>query len=402
MSSSTMENTREEWIRSLSEPDRLKDLRQIAAGKCSRLGLPDRDTESWRKVNLGSVDLTVYSPHLSRTDLSVESTDHKNVGILPLAEALENPELKDRIQNVLEGYIKRNEKDIFRMVSLSESTRGVVVHVRGVCEKPVRITHSLLEGNSLAHFVIVLAEPDTECKILEEHRGLDSENMVLMVPSTEIECGQNSHIKHISLRYYFDSELHFHAIHSDQKENSTLHSSLVQIGGFLGKGFYNSEIEEPNAEFQAIGVTSLSGAEFADIEMHVNHLADNTRSNIRLRTVLKDRSHHVFNGNLHIVPGRKNIDALQVNNNIILNRKARAESMPNLVTRSESVSCEHGATVGQLDEEAIFFLVARGLPESEARNLLIQGFLDSIIQEIPLDEENLEAIRTKVKEKVSL
>ena len=402
MSSSVTGSKRIEIIEASSESEKLKGLRKQAASICETLGLPDHDSESWRKVRFGDFDPRSFEPALSKTALEIPNGLPAGVTITDVDTALSDPALAPRIETFWNEAIKKDHGNIFRMMGFSDFTASAVIHVTAPVEAPVKIRHLLKEGKALSHLVIVIAEKNAEVTLVEEHVGVPTEEKTLFTPVTEILCEGNSHVKHISLRYYQNMEHHFHSVQARQKDSSTLKTSIIQIGGLLGKSIYRSRIDEPSAEFRAIGVGALSDAEFSDLEMLVEHMADNTFSNIRYRTVLKDRSHHVFNGNLHIPPGKRNIDALQVNNNIILSRKARAESQPNLVTKSESVSCEHGATVGQLDEEAIFFLMARGLSENESRNLLIQGFLDSIIEEIPMDETSLEEITKAVRAKVSL
>jgi Fe-S cluster assembly scaffold protein SufB len=286
------------------------------------------------------------------------------------------------------------------MMNLALNRGPLVVHATGAAECSFKILHRLTEGDALMQRVLILLDQSAELTLVEEFQGTPSDSLVLWNPVTEVVAEDNSSLNYVALRYYTDSEYHFHRFTSDQKRDSRIHYAVIHTGGALGKSFTVARIHDRDATFRGIGVAIGTGRQYNDAEMVVEHHADHTASSLLYKTVLKGRAHSVFNGNLVIPPGRRQVESIQMNYNILLDRKARAESMPKLVTRSENVSCEHGATVGELDEEAIFFLMARGLPHSEARDLLIQGFYSEVVEEIPLSGEEHQAIEAIIKERI--
>ena len=137
------------------------------------------------------------------------------------------------------------------------------------------------------------------------------------------------------------------------------------------------------------------------MEIIVNHQCSHSQSSLLYKAVVSEGAHSVFDGNLLIPKDCNDITSHQLNHNIIMDRDARAESMPRLIIQSEKVSCEHGATVGFLDEESLFFLMSRGFNEQEAKNILIEGFLTEVIAEFPCPEEH-QFFLEKLKNRLNL
>ncbi|MCB1314880.1 MAG: SufD family Fe-S cluster assembly protein, partial [Leptospiraceae bacterium] len=282
---------------------------------------------------------------------------------------------------------------------------ALILYVERTPAAPIRLRHTLESGNAILHRVFIATAPSVEVTVLDEFTDAGSDESQpahLWNPETHIQAGANSQVRYISHRNYAAPVYHFHRISSEQARDSQVHVSIIHSGGLAGKGHVVARMLEPGARYRGIGICSATNREFHNMEMLVEHHASHTESSLLYKTVLKDRAHSVFDGNLFIKPGVKHVDSLQVNNNILMNRRARAESLPRLVIRAEDVSCEHGATVGELDKDALFFLMARGLTEEQARTLLIEGFLTGVIEEIPLDAGQIEIFLQEMKDKLAL
>ncbi len=396
----------------LKEPMALSNLREKSAAAFSKLDGVPKDSESWRKIDVSRISLKDYHPFQSDSGItcrysavSAEGvyTDARlpdTVKILSYAEAFEDPLLSRVITTAVDESLKRDFKNLFKLANQAWFAAGIVVQVRGEHQGELRITHRLNSGDSMFHRVLIMMEPDAEISITEEYFTPAQEKPALVIPVTNILLGNESRLKYVSVRNYDESEYHFHNTDSRIGRGAVLKSYVVHQGGLLGKEFHRTSLMDSRTEYIYRGVSIAAGREIHDKEMLVEHTASDSRSSILHKTVATGRSHSIFNGNLHIPQGLKNIDALQVNHNIILSKKARAESMPNLVTKSDSVSCEHGATVGRLDDDAVFFLMARGLPEREARRLPVSGFFEEIIREIPLSEEMKETIIENIHKRI--
>jgi Fe-S cluster assembly protein SufD len=135
----------------------------------------------------------------------------------------------------------------------------------------------------------------------------------------------------------------------------------------------------------------MSGFYFTDSDQHLdldtqqNHLAAHTTSDLLYKGALKDRSRSVWQGMIYVAPGAQKTDGYQANRNLTLSPKARADSIPGLEILADDVRCTHGATVGKIDPELVFYLRARGIPQADAERLVVEGFFDPIMQRIPFE-----------------
>ena len=150
----------------------------------------------------------------------------------------------------------------------------------------------------------------------------------------------------------------------------------------------------------------MSGFYFTDGQQHLdydsqqNHLAPNTTSDLLFKGALIDRSRVVWQGMIYVAPGAMKTDGYQANRNLVLSREARADSIPGLEILADDVRCTHGATVGKIDPDQVFYLRARGVPKVEAERLIVEGFFDPIMQRIPFEgvrERFQEAITRKME-----
>jgi Fe-S cluster assembly scaffold protein SufB len=354
---------------------KVPDIRQKAAGLLSTFKLPPRTDESWRRVNLAGLDLGGFgSAPSGNTSFSVVSCQDASV------------EQNDAIPD-LNGF-SFEPADIFECFNAAEADRSVFVRMGKTGH--VRVRHEA-SGQRLVHRVYVFVPDGAEAVFIEDFSAPGSEQ-ALLSHEVQIHCGKGSSLKYLSIRRYSPSVWNFHRVRAQVKRDANLHASMVHNGGHVGKTFVGAVLEEPGATFRGVGVTTLGGREFLDAEMTAEHPSDHTSSSLHYKTVLRGRAHSVFNGNLMIPPGTKDVHSHQTNNNILLDPTARAESQPRLVIQSEDVSAEHGATVGEIDLDALFFLMSRGIPEVDSRQLLMTGFLSQITEELPLDPEEREEI----------
>lgn len=348
------------------------DLRQKAAGLLNTFKLPPRTDEAWRRVNLSGLNLSAFQS--AATGLSVLTCQDASVE--------QNENIGD-----LNGFAFE-PADIFECFNAAEADRSIFVRM-GKSGR-VRIRHSA-DGLRMVHRVYVSVPDGAEAVFIEDFSAAGAES-TLVSHEVIIHCGKGASLKHLSIRRYSASVWNFHRLRAHLKRDSALHTSMVHAGGLVGKTFVTASLEEPGARFRGVGITTLGGREFLDVEMTAEHPSDHTSSSLHYKTVLRGKAHSVFNGNLMIPPGTKDVQSHQTNNNILLDPTARAESQPRLVIQSEDVSAEHGATVGEIDLDALFFLMSRGIPETDSRQLLMTGFLSQITEELPLDSEEREEI----------
>lgn len=412
------------FVQNQNEPAPLQAARQAALNAYQSTGNPDSQHESWRKIRLESRGFdakafrlfadptvaaakpTIANPHASHVSVAEFSEILASSNHAVYAKIIQDHlnDLTARINSPIpEGgttnqgvMTDREPLNVFQLQNLACHHSATFVAAKGAAlpaTEPVRIRHTNSGDTAVIQRTLIYAAPGAELTVVEDFRAAETgarngsdDQASLWNCETYIICGDNARVNYISLRHYAGDEYNFHRIESNQGRDSRVHVSIAQHGGLAGKCFVTGRLNAPGGEFRGIGLTAASQAEYVDMEMLAAHDADHTASSLLYKAVVRDRAHSVFNGNLLIPPGRKHVDSHQTNNNILLNKKARAESMPKLIVKAEDVSAEHGATVGELDAEAIFFLMSRGLSESDARVMLIEGFLMQVIAEFPVPD----------------
>jgi FeS assembly protein SufD len=364
----------------------------------ARPELPSRLQESWRKLDLSLLDLNkiLAAPAVSTIKSSRDAFEKKAVAPEAFqADLLESmPFAKICLQSEPNGNAAAGLRRpaLFNQLFWLNPRGFFAAELRTQAE-PFYFQHILEQGDWLATRLVLRVLEGQEVTIVEQLTAAGR----LLCPVTDIILEEGARVNYISLSQPGPNSCYFHNFRADLRRDSSLRFYYFHSGGICGKNYYECDLNAPGAEFQATGIALGQGRQTSDLEMRLIHRASHTSSLIEYRTVLGGRSHSIYNGNLEIAQEVKQVASRQTNRNVILNNKARAESMPNLIIKAESVSCEHGATVGQLDASALLYLMSRGIPEDEARALLIRGFLDEVIAKIP-EEQSASQVRANIEE----
>ena len=155
------------------------------------------------------------------------------------------------------------------------------------------------------------------------------------------------------------------------------------LGSRLTKSFSSIDLAGPGANAKVSGFYFADGSQHLDMDTEQNHLAANTTSDLLYKGAVTGRARSVWQGNIYVAHGANGTDGYQANRNLILSRSARADSIPGLEILADDVKCTHGATVGKVDEDQVFYLRSRGLTERDARHLIVEGFFETIMERIP-------------------
>jgi Fe-S cluster assembly protein SufD len=157
------------------------------------------------------------------------------------------------------------------------------------------------------------------------------------------------------------------------------------IGSRLTKNFSELDLAGQGAVGRMSGFYFTEANQHLDHDTQQNHLAANTSSDLLFKGALKGKSRSVWQGMIYVAPGAQKTDGYQANRNLVLDDQARADSIPGLEILADDVRCTHGATVGKLEEEPLFYLESRGIPRKDAARLVVEGFFDPIMQRIPFE-----------------
>ncbi len=394
----SLETQFENLLSRSGEPQALRDFRAKVFAKFRTLKIPGSENESWRKIPLSNFHPEEFT---ETPDINAVSWKAPDGVKLQRADSLSGKELEFFLNNLESIFQKRNE-EWFTLYSLSNFTHGIYLEVENdlILKEEVEIKFRLEKENKILPILVVKIGNQSKAFIAERYECPEEKDFKLFQGLTVIYTGAGSRVSYVGIESFGSSVFHFQNLFSDQKEDSDVKIAKITPGGYKGKNLMGVELSGKGARARVIGLAPMAAREFQDSEVKIVHKESHTESSILYRGAFKDKAHHIFTGNLHIPNSCKNVNAIQINNNLLLGRSARAESIPKLEVYAENVKCEHGATVGEIDEEQLFYLASRGIDEDEARRMIVDGFLGQVIGEIESDsirEELFELIARKVE-----
>ena len=238
---------------------------------------------------------------------------------------------------------------------------------------------------------VILAEAGSRATIVETYAGIDGD-VYCTNAVTEAVLGDGARIEHYKVQDEPVTSFHLALLDVRQGRNSRFSSRSVMLGASIARHEVRVLFEDVRAEVSLDGVYLPQGEQLHDNTIFVDHAAADCTSHQLYKGVLDGRGHGVFNGHIMVRPGADGTDANQNNKNLILSDRAEVDTRPRLEIYTDDVKCTHGAAVGQLDEEALLYLRARGLPLEEARGLLIYAFVHEMVDRI-----ELEPLRTQLE-----
>ncbi len=285
-------------------------------------------------------------------------------------------------------FDQQHEHTIFAALNNALMTDGVVLKLApgAVLDKPVYLLF-IASGHGTAIYPrnIVIAGESAHATVIEHYYGmLESHNFTDAV--TQIGLAAGAELHHCKLEQEGSAALHVAGIHAEQAAHSRFVSHSFALGGRLVRNDITSSLNEPETMCTLNGLYLLDGKQHVDHHTRIDHLAPSGTSREYYRGILGGESHGVFSGKVLVHPYAVKTDAHQANNNLLLSRQAEVDTKPQLEIFADDVKCTHGATVGQLDEESLFYLRSRGIDADSARSLLVYGFANDIIKRIEVPE----------------
>jgi Fe-S cluster assembly protein SufD len=212
---------------------------------------------------------------------------------------------------------------------------------------------------------------------------------------TTVTLDEGAGLEHIVLQDLPVAQVHLSRVEVTQAKGSTYRSRSFNLGAAYGRLAYDVHLEGPGAHADLSGLYFGTGDQTLDQQITVVHAVEGATSRQSFRGVLDDRSVGVFNGGIDVRPGADRSDAAQTNDNLLLSDRAEANTQPRLEILADDVACTHGATVGQLDDTALYYLRTRAIPADAARRILIDAFADQVVDDI-----SIEAVRTWITDRL--
>ncbi|MBS3785563.1 MAG: Fe-S cluster assembly protein SufD [Gammaproteobacteria bacterium] len=274
---------------------------------------------------------------------------------------------------------------------------GAYVHVARSAriEKPVAITHIITadaNGQAVYPRLVVEAEEDAEVRIIERFIG-DNETTTLVCPVSELSAAAASILDYSRLQQDGSNTINIGTVNLASQRNTSLRGAFVADGAKLARLDLIADLEGEGGEIDCNGIYLTDERQFSDFHTWFNHRVPNCYSRQRFKGILQGRSETVFDGLVKVFEGAQKTDAVQENRNLVLGKRAFAHSNPRLEIFADDVKCTHGSTVGELDEEALFYLRTRGISVESATGMLTLAFAGEIV-----DMFRVPAVRDHVRD----
>jgi Fe-S cluster assembly protein SufD len=363
------------------------------------LPLPTTSDESWRFTDLGDFDPDAFSVNGASPGSDPLEGGRGLVEIDSCASATVT-EAGIRIDRAPEGItfepLTEHERlgelvgadEKFAAHNAAEWKHGLLVHVpKGVVlEQPlyVRIASSADGG---AHFwrMVVIAEPESRFSIIEEYSSSSPQLVSYSNAVVELFVEQAAKVEYISVQNLSLETWHFASHRARVGRDAELDWVTAGFGTKKGKVRIENDLAGPGATSRVTGAYFADGDQHLDYDTFQEHIAPNTTSDFAFKGALRDTATVVWRGMIKVEKDAQRTNAYQENRNLLLSDQAHADSIPGLEIEANDVRCTHGATVGQVDRDQLFYLMARGLPRGEAERLIVRGFFTDLLKRIELD-----------------
>ncbi len=330
----------------------------------------------------------------------VYAKEYSRLEGLPAAVTLENlAATLSREADLLSGHLTRYADDkvsMFTALNTAFIRHGVYINIPkgAIIEKPINILY-LSKANGKPHAAhprnLVIVNERAEATLIESYIGLDDADYFTNAVS-EVGLAAGAVLKHYKIQQESLNACHIGSLNVRQERDSKLESHSIALGGSLVRNDIHSRLAAKGAAIDMHGLYMPDGRQHVDNHTRVDHLEPRTFSMENYRGVLNGQSRAVFNGKVVVHPQAQKIEAHQNNANLLLSDDAEVDTKPELEIHADDVKCSHGATVGQLDKDMLFYLRARAIDEDRARSLLTYAFADEVISSIELP-----AIRSRLE-----
>ena len=374
-------------------PDWIREFRTNARSRFVLEGLPHHRMEAWRHTNIAPIVAGLFEPACSTPEISGGG---EGVWTGRLSQAPEK--ILALVRNNL-GSLADAEGHPFTALngSLLNEITLVVLPEGGAGGEPVTIGHTAGPGNSLnVPRTLILAGERAIGTIIETYEGTETEGGYFTSAVTEIFCGKDTDVKYCRVQREAPGSFHIGRVQARVEQGGRLHTAGIALGAALDRVDAGVILAGEGASCEMDGLFLTDESRHVDNRTRIEHAVPNCRSRQVYKGILSDRSTAVFVGRVIVRPGAQHTDANQSNPNLLLSDDATVYTRPQLEIYADDVRCTHGATVGQLDADALFYLRSRGIDPDEAGRLLVKGFAGEI-----LDRIEVPSLRTQLESEVA-
>lgn len=408
-------------------PPWLGRLRENALEQFEEVGFPTTKDEEWKYTNVAPIARTGFTPLLAeetsvaadfadfgipetresqlvfvngrlRADLSSLSSLPSEVIVLDLSQAIADR----RYSEVAREHLARHADVVqngFTALNTAFVVHGAFVYIpKGVTvDVPLELLFisDPLQPNQLASpRVLVIAEENSNATLVESYAGTD-DNVYLTNAVVEIALRDGARLEHYKVQREGAKAFHIATTAVDLGTDSSYNTTTITLGAQLSRHDIHVTMDHEGAECWVDGLYLVTSSQHTDTHSVIDHRKPHCTSHQLYKGILDGKSRAVFNGKIFVRHDAQKTDAMQTNKNLLLSNEARVDTKPQLEILADDVKCAHGAAVGQIEEDELFYLETRGIHPDLARNLLTYGFAEEVISKI-----KIESIRLQLDEAV--
>ena len=359
------------------------------------LPLPTTSDESWRFTNLKGFDPDSFTGDGAdgvasapgMLELEAAGIVRVSGGGLEIERAPDGIRFEPLTEHPRLGELVGSDEK-FAAHNAAMWEHGLLVQVpKGVVlEQPlyVRVINDVEDG-SLFWRLLIDAEPESRFAVIEEYASTSPELAGYVNAAVEIFVGQGAKVEYVSVQNVSRETWHFGTHHARVDRDAELDWVAGGFGSKRGKIRIQNDLAGPGATSRVTGAYFADGSQHLDYDTFQEHIAPNTTSDFAFKGALRDTSSAVWRGMIRVEEDAQKTNAYQENRNLLLSRDAHADSIPGLEILANDVRCTHGATLGQVDRDQLFYLMARGLSRQEAERLIVRGFFQDVLDRIELE-----------------
>ena len=399
-----------------NKPLMLKQRAAKAVDILRSLNPPTTRHEEWKYTNLRSLYKEHFVPffeinekNISKSNIHsslIDEAEHTRIvfinghydGQLSSVDKLPEGVILDSLSNALKNHQEIIEREFGEHIHLQDDPfiplntifcrDGIFLYVPKdtVIQNPIHIAYISTEVGQTFFSVprnLILADQFSKITLIEDYIGL-TDSVYLSVPVTEINLQESASMLHIKLQRESKNAFHFSRIGTSLQRGSTYESYSIQIGSQLSRNDILATLNGEQIDCTLDGLVLVTDHQISDTHTKIDHLKPHCTSHQLHKCIIDGYGHSVFNGKIYVHPKAQKTDSFQENRNILLSENGTVDTKPQLEIYADDVKCSHGATIGQLDQDEVFYLKSRGLEDEKARELLSYGFALQIIEQIPV------------------
>ena len=393
----------------------IHEIRSKAFQNFEALGFPTKKLEAWKYTSLNSVlkqDYSLFPEKENTIELAdvkkyfihdidsyklvfidgkynsfLSESTHDTFDVCLMSAALTQPKYKAVIENYFD---KIAQKDNLTSLNTAFANEGAYIYIPKNVEvdKPIQILN-FTTGSEAAIMLqprnLIVAEQNAHVQIIERHQSLTS-NPVLTNAVTEVFAAKDATVDIYKIQNDNENASLVDNAYIEQKSNSIVSVHTFSFGGNITRNNLNFYQRGEHIDSILKGVTIIEGKQHVDHHTLVHHIEPNCESHQDYKGIYDERSTAVFNGKVIVNKEAQKTNAYQQNNNILISDKATINAKPQLEIFADDVKCSHGCTIGQLDEDALFYMQQRGIPKKEGSALLMYAFANTVLESVKIPE----------------